>query len=369
MKIECRKENLIHSISLAEKATGKNLTLPVLGCVLLEVYDNDFLKIRATNLELGIEIKIKSKVLDKGKVIVPGNILYNVINSITENSKITLELNESNLLIKTNNNETLIKSIQSNDFPTLPKISKEDKKLKINTKDFLRGIQSVWYSASNTTIKPELSSVYIYSYDRKIFFVATDSFRLAEKVIIPKKSINFDQILIPINNIPKIIKVFEYLGDQDINIFLNKNQISFETEELYLISRLIDSEFPDYKQIVPNKYSTEVILLKQDFLNILKRTGIFINKSNQIKFFVHPKEKSFILKSHNQDIGETTELIESTTKGEDIEINFNFRYILDCLQIINSDSISLSFSGIGKPMIIKGISDNTFMYLVMPMNK
>lgn len=369
MKVECKKENLINNVSLAEKATGKNLTLPVLGCLLLEATKDNILKIRATNLDLGIELKIPSKVIKPGIIVVPGNILYSVINSIFDSSKILLEVEDQNLVISTEKSKTVIKSLPSDDFPTLPTVLDTDNSFKINTGEFLKGIQSVWYSASTTTIKPELSSVYVYIYDKKLYFVSTDSFRLSEKIITPKNISEFEPILIPIKNILEIIKVFEYLGNKEIEVHLNNNQISFVSDEIYLTSRLIDGNFPDYKQIIPKKYSTELILLKQDFVNILKKINIFIDKSNQVKFFINVSDKSFVLRAQNKDIGETTESIETAITGDDIEISFNHRYITDCLQTINSDSISLSFNGLGKPVVIRGVSDNSFLYLIMPMNK
>lgn len=366
MKIECVKQNIIENVFITEKATGKNLTLPVLGCVLLSARKNLFI-IRATNLELGIEIKVQAKVIMEGDIAVPGNILYNVINNIRDTS-ITLESVEGNLKITSLGSSTLIKSYSTTDFPTLP-VVKDDKIFSIPANDILKGLQSVWFSASTSTIKPELSSVYVYTNDKKIFFVATDSFRLSEKIIIIKNIPDFEPILIPIRNIQNIIKVFEYLNDTPITISLTDNQISFTTESVYLTSRLIDGIFPDYKQIIPKGSSTEAIILKQDLVDTLKKVNVFSDKFNQVHFTLGVQKKDFSLSSHNNDVGETTELLDGALKGEDIEINFNHKYISDALPLISSDSVALSFNGMGKPLVIRGISDTSYLYLVMPMNR
>jgi len=109
--------------------------------------------------------------------------------------------------------------------------------------------------------------------------------------------------------------------------------------------------------------------MKQDFLNILKKTTIFSDTFNQIRFSIKPAKKQFTVSSQNADVGETVDSLPGALKGEALDINFNHRYIADCFQSINADSIALQFSGLGKPMIIKGVGDNSFLYLVMPMNK
>ena len=369
MKLECSKESLVDSIGVAEKTTGKNLTLPVLGCLLLEATDDNILKIRATNIDLGIELTVKAKVEEAGSVVVPGNILLSVISSMYDSSAITLALEDMNLNVSTPRSKTVIKALPTEDFPTLPEPGTDDVSFSINTFEFLKGMQTVWYSASTTTIKQELSSVYIYTYDKKIYFVATDSFRLGEKILSTKQTSNFEPILIPIKNVVEIIKVFEYLGDIDVEVMLNSNQIVFKAENVYLTSRLIDGSFPDYKQILPKEFSTEVIVLKQDLINTLKKINIFSDKSNQVQFELSPSKKKVVLKAQSKDVGETVESLEAAVTGDDLKINFNHKYISDCLQSINSDSVSLSFTGLSRPMVIKGVSDPSFLYLVMPMNK
>lgn len=367
MKIECLKESLLDGILIAEKATGKNLTLPILKCILIKSKKN-ILSIRATNLDLGIEIKIPAHVVEDGVIAVPGNILHSSISTIYTGSKVTLKSIKDNLVISTDNSETLINSYPYDDFPTLPIVDKKNS-FQIQASTFLKGLEVVWYSSSTSTIKPELASVYIYTDDKKILFVGTDSFRLSEKKIIHKDIPEFDSILIPIKNIPEIIRVLEYLNEDSVEIALNKNQISFSTDKIYLTSRLIDGSFPDYKQIIPKKHSTEVVLLKQDLINVFKKINIFSDKFNQVKFYISVTKKKFTLYTKNSDVGETTEVIQAALTGEDLDINFNYRYINDCLQSINSDSISLSFDGIGKPVVIRGVSDPSYLYLVMPMNR
>lgn len=366
MKIECLKEKLTAAINNAQRITGKNLTLPVLSCILLEATKSE-LVIKATNLDLGIEIRLPVKVEEPGMVAVPGNILSSFISNLQDEKSIKLETQEGNLLVSTLHNSTLIKTLPTEDFPTIPQVS-EDKKFSVNAKEFIRGLKAVWYSSATSSMKPELSSVYIYSNDEGIVFVATDSFRLAEKQVKLKKANDIGQILIPFKNVPEIAKIFENI-DGEVEISLSKNQISFNYNGIYLVSRVIDGVFPDYKQIIPKDPKTEVIVLKQDLVNSLKLANIFGDKFNQVNMKALPSNKTFELKTKNSDIGESVNKLSVSLKGEEIEINFNYKYIVDCFQSIDVDSVVLNFNGLNRPMIIKGVGDPSFMYLVMPMNK
>ena len=333
MKIECSVDKIKKTLNLVERITGKNLTLPVLNSILLTT-SNSNLELKATNLNLGIEIKIPAKIEKEGTVAIKGDVL--------------------------------LKSIPHDDFPTIPIIKGQE--IIIPNKKFIEGIKAVYYSSAISEIKPEIGSVYIYPEDDMLVFVATDSFRLSEKKIKIKQKLSFNGILIPFKNIIEIIKIFDNIDD-DLKITIQKNQISFSLNNIYLTSRIIDGGFPDYKQIIPKIPTTKVVVLKQDLLSSLKISNIFSDKFNQITLNINPKNKKLEIESKNSDVGENKSLIEGVLSGEEISVNFNYKYILDCFQSIESDSLSLELSGNNRAMIIKGVGDQSFLYLIMPMNR
>jgi DNA polymerase-3 subunit beta len=365
MKIECVKEKFLNAVALAEKVTGKNLTLPILSCVLLETTQSG-IKIKATNLDLGIEIEVPVKVIEQGTVALPGNILSSFLTNL-QDEKVVLESVDGIVSLSTKTTTTTVKTFPYEDFPIIPKIDKQ-KTVSLDASALVDGLRSVWYSAAVTSMKPELSAVYIYSNEDSLVFVSTDSFRLAEKMIPVKKAKDFSNILIPFKNIPEIIRALEGIKGE-VNVYFDSNQVAFEHEGVYLVSRVIDGSFPDYKQIIPKEYKTEVVLLKQDLLNALKLANVFSDTFNQIILRVIPGEKLFEITTKNTTVGENHNILETVLKGEDLTISFNYKYIIDCFQSIKSDSLSLSFSGLGKPVLVKGVSDRSFLYIVMPMNK
>ncbi len=366
MKIECIKEKIQFAISKAEKIVGKNINLPVLSCLLLETKGN-FLIIRSTNLDLGLEIIIPVKVIEEGKVAVPANIINTFLNNLNDDKNIFIETIENNLKVYNSTNEAIIKTVSFDDFPTVPVID-EGKTCKISSKELINGIKSVIYSASISTIKPELSSIYIYTNDDGLVFVSTDSFRLAEKSIKTRKTIELPGVLVPFKNAADLLKIIDNINEE-IEINSTKNQISFSYNGLYIVSRVIDGNFPDYKQILPKEEKTKVTILKQDLINSLKISNIFSDNFNQLNIKIDNNQKNIQVKTKNSNIGENINKINANIDGENLEVNFNYKYIVDCLSSIVSDSVILSFNGVNKPLVIKGSSDSSFTYLVMPMNR
>lgn len=366
MKIECTRDRLAEAVGKAEKITGKNLTLPVLGCVLLEAKDKNLI-VRATNLDLGIEITIPVRIHEEGKIAIPGQVVSSFLSNIHEDAPITLETIEGNLKITTKAQTSVIKTQNAEDFPTIPMIEGE-KVLSIAAKDVIRGIKGVWYSSATSSMKPELSSVYIHSDDDELVFVATDSFRLAEKRVPMKQAKDLGSLLIPVKNIPEIMRILEGATDL-VTLSITKNQISFSFNGVYITSRVVDGVFPDYKQLIPKSHKTAVTVLKQDLINSLKIATIFSDKFNKLSIKVRPGEKRFELSTRNADVGETQNSLEAVCEGEDIDINFNYRYITDCFQSVESDSVKFDLNGPGRPLVISGIGDKSFTYLVMPINK
>lgn len=365
MKLECEVEKIKNGISQVERITGKNLTLPVLSSILF-VASGKSLKLRAMNLSLGIEVEIPAKIEAEGIVAISGSVLAGTFSNIFQNENIKLEGVDGNLLVKTKKSQIKLKGQPYDDFPTIPIVSGVD--FEMDAKKLVEGIKAVYYSASVSDIKAEISSVYIYSNEENLVFVSTDSFRLAEKKIKIKNIPEIPGILIPFKNISEILRVF---GDMSgsVKVCFNKNQISFSSDNIYLTSRIIDGVYPDYRQIIPKEHKTEVVVLKQDLLNALKLSNIFSDKFNQLNMTVNVKEKIFELSSANNDVGENKTCLDAAIKGEDVTLGFNYKYFLDCFTSITNDSISIKLSDNTKPMVVNPVSDQSFTYLIMPMNR
>ncbi len=367
MKISTVKEKILNAILIAERITGKKETLPVLSCVLFDV-DKDLL-IRGTNLEAGIEIRIQSDIEEKGKVAVSAAVLSQTLRSIG-GEKVTFKTNEGNLIIDSKGTKTLIKAIPNDEFPVLSGNGKGEG-ITVPRERFIRALQAVSYAASPSMIRPELGSVYVSVKGGELTCVATDSFRLAEKILkdAKGKGKSDSEILIPLKHALEIIYILERSNSEEVSLSTDESQLTVTTDGVRYVSRIVEGTFPNYSEIIPKTFITEATVLKNDFSEMLKKARVFAGADQYVGLHVYPKRKIFTAIAQSADVGEMSDFIDAAVSGEDVDINFHIGYLSDCLTSIESDSIILSFAGAGKPLVIRGVSDPSFTYLVMPLNR
>ncbi len=365
MKVECGKDKLRECVTAVGKIASRNLSLPILESILIETKDKSLI-LKATNLDVGLEIKMPAKVDRHGSIALPADILNSFLSGLNKDQVIKIELINNNLSISTPHNSTVIKGFAIDDFPNIPKIDKDDL-LSIEADKLVLGIRSVIYSAALSDMKPEISSVYMYTDSDELIFVATDSFRLAEKRFKNPDLGKKMSLIIPVKNAAEIARIFDQSHDI-LEIHFNKNQLSILSPTIYFTSRVVGGIFPDYRQIIPKDKKTEVVVLKKDLIDSIKISNIFSDKFNQINIKINPDDALFEISSKNQDRGESATIVPATLEGENVDVTVNAKYILDCLQSIISDSVHIVFNGSNKAIKIKGIGEDSFLYLLMPMN-
>lgn len=363
MKIELIKKDFEEAIQGAIRAVGKNLTLPLLSNILCKVEKNK-LTVRATNLTIGVEYYLPIKTEQEFSVALPAQTLVHSVQAISS-EKISISYTGGNLYIEANKRKVLIKGVSSDEFPTIPKVIGVAQTIPVQ--QCIDGLKSVAFSSALSDIKPEIASVYIYPQGNNLVFVATDSFRLAEKKIAFKKIDTFSPLLIPTKNINDIIKIVENVTGT-LEFFTSKNQIAFSTDSFYLTSRVVDGVYPDYQQIIPKEENTSVTVLKSDLLEVLRGSYVFSDKFGHMTLTVSVATKKCIITTIN-DHGENKAEISAALSGEDIEVHLNIHYLLEALAVIGEDSVSFSFMNSNKPVILKPVGNSHFLYLIMPMNR
>ncbi len=365
MEIIIPHPQLIKTLELISRISTKHVTLPVLQCALITATENN-ISIKATNLELSIEVSIKGKINEVGTIAVPMNTFLQSIQYINQ-AEITLRDEEGVLLIESKQTNTSIKSIPFEEFPNIYHL--EGTGVEINRALFALGIKTSAFAASQSSIKPELGSVYIQQKkEHSLTFVCTDSFRLMEKQV-PQKGLILDHsFLVPQKNAVELARICDLL-ESNPKLIVTDNQcaLDFATEGVYVTSRLVSGSFPDYEQIIPKEYVTHVTVLKSDLLNAFKKTSVFLNKFQQVSIAL--ADSNIIISSQNNEVGHITDTVKAVIEGEELSLNFNQQYLIEPLSHISDDSVILHFAGIGRPLVIVGVSDNTLRYLVMPMNR
>ncbi len=364
MNININQQELIHTLELISRVSIKHVTLPVLQCVLIKTI-NDAVCLTATNLEISIEATVKAVVKEEGVIAVSANTLLQSIQ-YTQNKEVTLRTEDGVLVIETASGVTKINTTPHDEFPNIMKLDGVGAKIKKQT--FALGIKTVAFAASVSSIKPELGSIFIQQKkEHSLTFVATDSFRLMEKTTAQQGFVLPQPILIPQKNAAELARICDLLASDPLFI-INENQCALAFDEgVFVTSRLVVGSFPDYEQIIPKEYTTHTTILKQDLIQLFKKTQIFLNKFMQVSLVV--KKETLTVSSQNGEVGTTMDTAKVVTEGSDISLNFNQQYIIDSLGHINDDSIVMHFAGIGRPLVIQGVSDNSLRYLVMPMNR
>lgn len=370
MNIIILKNNIKEALNIISGARKDNSNIPILKSFLIET-ENGKLKFLFTDLEIGIIYKTNAKVIEKGSVAIPFVMFSQIVNNLFF-ERINIELKDSTLNLKTDNYNAKISISNKEDFPIIPKIDKKKEISFIIKKDeILESFSSVIESCQISDIKPELSGI-LFLYESDVLkLVTTDSFRLSEKTVNSREiKTDYNDVfssIIPLRTIQEVIRIFQLSDDDEIKISFDSNQVAFETENTYLISRVIDGKFPNYKDIIPTSFITETVIEKDDLITALKLSSSLSNKLNEVKFINEKVNKNIIkVYSYNQEVGESEYILNVKLKGDIIKITFNWKFVLDGVKPIKTNDIFIGFNGEDKPSLIRSIQDNSYLYVLMP---
>jgi len=376
MKLLILQEKLKKGLNIIERISGKSISLPILSNVLIETKKN-FLRLSSTDLEIGINWWGLVKTEKDGSTTIPINLLSNFLK-LLPNKQIIIEKKDNFLNFECDNLNTQIKSNSPEDFPIIPEVSREEF-IELDITPFCEGLEKVVDIASISQTKPEISGIYFNIQKDAIRATATDSFRLAEKTFLPKE-INLDiqtqnkkiAFILPQKTTREIINIFKELGGR-VKIYFSPNQILIENQmeetnhpQIQIVSRLIEGEYPSYEEIIPKKHQTQIIINKNEFLNQLKIAALFTGKINEIKLNIDAKKGVLEIFSQSPDLGEHHAQINSRIKGENMEISFNYKFLIDGLQNIKSPEVVFELKKEDEPALLKAADDPNYLYVVMP---
>ncbi len=366
MKLIILKNNLLEALNSVEKAIGDNVNLPILKNFFLEA--NEKIILSSTNLELAIKHSISGKILEIGAITLPFMVFKNIILNLNS-ERITLEQKEKQLIINAENYEAVLQGQNHKEFPIIPGIQNINQSLKINAGDFKEALSQVIIASQYSDIRPEISGVFLNYDEFFLTLVATDSFRLAERKIESQK-INSTtgkfSVILPLKTASEILKIINNI-EQEIEIFIDPNQIVFKTESQEIISRLIDGNFPDYQIIIPKEIKTEMNINRQELLNAIKLTSAFAGRVNDVTLKIGDNKKFLEVYSSDTALGENIYRIPIKHKGDNFSIVFNWRYLFDGIKILKGEEVILGVNTSDKPVLVKNLSEPNLIYIVMPL--
>jgi len=384
MKIICSQESLLHGIQIVQKGISSRIGLPIYNGILFEANEDNKVHLFATDLEIGIDCYIPAQVIETGSTVIPSKIISELIKKFPE-GKIEIECTENNITTITENNSNYkILGFSAEEFSNFPEI-KMRAKIKLNQKLFKETIQQVIFSTSRDESKTFLNGALFKIIDNKIEVVTTDSHRLSLKNIQPinieKTTIDEEiEVIIPHRALLELSRLL--LDNEEVftEIRFGEKQIIFilfpdgHKNSIRIYSRLIEGQFPDYKQIIPNSFKTEIKINTEEFRDKMERIALFVREDlKTVKMEITNKENNqkqekceIFLKAESPSTGEAFEKILSFKKGEDINITFNTDYILDILKTIKKENTIIKLNDPLNPAIITPDEDKSYIYILMP---
>jgi DNA polymerase III subunit beta len=374
MNLSILKENLKQGLFVVGHLAGKNANLPILNNVLVEV-KKEGVKLIATNLEIGITHFIRGKVDREGSFTVDAKIFSDYIN-LLPNKKIDLIKEGDVLEVECENYKTKIKTEASDDFPLIPQIERKNKKT-IKIEEIKKALSKVGFAAANSESRIELSGVLFTINKDKLTLAATDSYRLTEKELMIKNSTDEEgeqKIIVPSRTVQEVLRVISGIdqesADKELDFYISDNQILFIINNTEIISRLIEGQYPDYKQIIPAAGKTTAILNCSELIRAIKASALFSKSGiNDINLDFPEGKNQVVVSSVSGTTGENIVKIEAEVSGVENGIIINYQYLLDGLNNIDDETVRLEVIDGNTPCLIKPIKEKEYLYIVMPIKQ
>jgi len=362
MKIICTQENLKNGLMTAGRIISSTNTLPILNNILLKT-ENGQLKLSTTNLEIGITTHIRCKIEEEGDTTVLCKTITDLVGNLP-NQNITLETQNNQMSVETENYHTVIKTLPAEEFPLIPVVD-NDHPVTIDGQELKKSLDQVAFAASTNQTQPEISGILFGIENTTLKIAATDRYRLAEKTLILPQSQNQTQVIIPHKTIMEYSRVIS--GQKgNVELSLTETQVSFKFNNTEIISRLVDGQYPDYKQIIPTDFNTEIVTEKQPLVSALKASGIFSQTTHSVKLDYLEDRQVLVLNTESQELGKSQVELVSQVKGKSGTVVLNYHYMLDCLSVLDGEKVVMKIVDDSTASLLVPQGQNDYFYLVMP---
>ncbi|MDX9873066.1 MAG: DNA polymerase III subunit beta [Clostridia bacterium] len=363
MRITATKDNLLFGVSAVQKAVAAKSTLPILSCIKIEARGN-LLYFTATDLEIGIQCYIPVEVLQEGIAIVPARHFSELVRRLPD-TPIEIQLSTDNeVLIKYEDSQLSIKAV-ANDFPEMPEVL-EGQELQVKAEVFKQMIRQTTFAAGADEGRPLFTGVLCEYEKEKIRLISTDTHRLAlREGEMENKAEQGGSCIIPakiLNELARLIQEEEEI----CQIRVTRNLISFKVTNILIISRLLEGQFPNYRQVIPEKYNSKIKAKSRRFQDAVERISLFTALNDNSNTLHIKIEESTMLVSSQSEIGNGYEQLNIESEGEAVHIAFNAKYLLDAFKVMDAEIISLEFTGPLSPCIIRPAESDNFLCLLLP---
>lgn len=362
MKLQVTQENLHRALGNVAKVANTRGTLPILANILIKTVGNR-VSIAATNLDIAITQYIGSKVSDEGSITVPARLMQDFVASLSSNSTITLELKDTKLHITTDHHQSVINGSNAEDYPVMPAIT-DGATWSVPSRVLRASLQQVLFAASNDEARPVLTAVYVHTHDKHVYLAATDSYRLAEKRVIKlDKQLS---LLVPASALQDLLRILEDT-DEPVNVTHDEQQVLFKVGDVELVARLIEGVYPEYRKLIPESFAHSAEVPQKELQDITKVSALFARENaGSVTIHLDETKQEISIRAVASQLGENTASTKATIQGESV-ITLNSRYILDAIGALEGKDMTFSFNGKLEACVLRGVKQNDYTHVIMPL--
>jgi len=361
MRLQVSQENLSKALNTVARVANSRQTLPILSNVLLRT-ENNRLSISATNLDIAITHFVGSKIDQTGAITVPARLMQDFVSNLPP-SVLQLELTDRKLHITTDQYKSAINGINAEEFPVMPAIS-GGTTWKVPAGDFKKALSQVVFAASADDARPVLTGVYFHAAGGEVVAVATDSYRLAEYKLGKRRA--GVEFLVPASAAADLLRIIADT-EKEVSVTHDDQQVLFQAGDVSLVARLIEGNYPDYRKLIPGKFTSVAKLKRADFINISKVSSLFARESaGSITINADKAAKQVSINAVASQLGENTATAPAAITGGG-EVTLNSRYLIDALNAFSGEDIEFCFNGKLDPCILRSGAQPEYLHLIMPL--
>jgi DNA polymerase III subunit beta len=360
LRITCAKDELAQALGVVSRALSTRTSVQILSGILLEARSGE-LRLAATDMELSLRASLAAQIEGDGAIVLPGKTLVDIAR-LLPGDEVTIEHKpaESVVHVTAGTASYTLNTYNPEDFPRLPELDAVST-FTVERESLLETIQRVARAASRDESRPVLTGVLVQFGGGKLTMAATDSYRLAVKETSFSGTVPDLEAIVPGRALQELARVAG-TGDE-VEIGVQENQVLFSTDGVWLTTRRIDGQFPNYRQLLPESFEHELTLPRVELLDVIKRASVMIQRATPLQLRFAEGELTVIARTH--EVGESQESLPVAYTGEVLEIGFNADFLRDGLELLDSDDVRVKLISPLRPAVIQGEGDD-FTYLVMP---
>ncbi len=363
MKISVATSELLAQLQGAARIASSRSAVQALSGVMLTAR-GDSCELLATDIEVGLRVAIPAEVSAEGAAVLPSRLLLDVVRSLPA-ERLTLELRaaEGDVEILSGAATFHLRTLRLEDFPNLPQPATEGR-ISLPTSAFVDTIAKVARSASHDETRPVLTGILVSASGEELVMVATDSYRLSVKRTTLGSAVNSFEANVPARALQELTRIAAGAEDEQLTVGVQDGQVVFEVAGAVLSSRLIDGQFPNYRQLLPDAVEHELRLSTAELTGVVRRISLLAQKNSPLRLSF--TEGELTVSAQTPDVGEAREAIPVPFHGEPFEIGFNAEFLRDGLESIETDELVLKLISPVRPGLIESPEGGDFIYLIMP---